>query len=259
MDLSIFALSGKVAIVTGGGRGIGRAISLGFARAGADVIVAARTAAEIEDTATVIQAEGGKALPVVTDVRNTDQVANLRDKALDSFGHIDILVNNAGGHFYLPVLETSIKAWETLIRENLNSVFICSKIIGEIMVNQKTGNIINIGSINGIGPSPNSASYGAAKAGIINFTKTLAVEWAPYNIRVNAIAPGAIITEGSTNFAQKNPDRWEPKLKKILLGRFGKPEDIAGLAIFLASNASSYITGQTIEISGGITSNVSDR
>ncbi len=254
----MFALTGKVAIVTGGGRGIGRAIALGFAQAGADVVAAARTTAEIEDTVARIRDEGRKALAIPTDVRNVDQVANLLDKTLDLFSRVDILVNNAGGTFYVPVLNMSANAWEAQVRENLNSVFICSRIIGEVMVKQKAGNIINMSSIAGLGPYPSFAAYAAAKAGIISLTRTLAVEWAPYNIRVNAIAPGIIPTQGSDRWAQERPGRREAQLKKIPLGRLGKPEDIMGVAIFLASDASAYVTGETIVVNGGLTSTVFD-
>jgi len=256
MNLPMFALTGKVAIVTGGGRGIGRAIALGLAQAGADVVVAARTAAEIEDTATKIEDKGRKALAIPTDVRNFDQVANMLDKTLALFGRVDILVNNAGGMFTAQALSMSARAWEAIIRENLDSVFICSRIIGEQMVKQKAGSIISISSVAGLGPYLDNAAYGAAKAGIINLTKTLAVEWAPYNIRVNAIAPGFIETPGAAKFAQENPALRQAQLKRIPLGRFGKPEDIAPVAIFLASDASAYVTGETIVVNGGLTSTV---
>lgn len=257
MDLSMFNLTDKVAIVTGAGRGIGRAIALGFAQAGASVAVAARTAAEIEDTAAKIEAEGGKALAIPTDVRNLDQVTNMLNKTLDSFGRVDILVNNAGGYFYANVLNMSPRAWEAVINECLNSVFICSRVIGEQMVKQKSGNIINMSSVAGMGPFPGAAHYGAAKAGIISLTKSLAVELAPHNIRVNAIAPGWVHTTGAESFYQQNPKLREDQVAKTPLGRLGKPEDIAGLAIYLASDASAYVTGATIVINGGLTTTVS--
>jgi len=258
MDLSMFALTDKVAIVTGGGRGIGRAIALGLAQAGADVVVAARTVAEIEDTAANVRGEGRKALAIPADVRNVDQVASLLDETLGLFNRVDILVNNAGGTFSAPALEVSANAWEAIVRENLSSVFICSKIIGEAMVKQKAGNIINMSSVAGLGPYPRNAHYAASKAGIISLTKTLAVEWAPYNIRVNAIAPGIIPTSGSDSVVQERPGYRDAQLKRIPLGRFGKPEDIIGVAVFLASDASAYITGETILVNGGLTSTVFD-
>lgn len=257
MDLSLFALTGKVAIITGGGRGIGRAIALGLARGGADVVVAARTASAIEDAAAKIRGEGRNALAVPTDVRNIDQITNLLERTLNAFNRVDILVNNAGGSFSVPFIRLSANAWEAVIKENLSSVFLCSRIIGEAMVKQKTGNIINISSaVGGLSPYPNYAHYAAAKAGIIGLTKTLAVELAPYNIRVNAIAPGIVPTPGSNKATQAPPEYREAQLKRIPLGRFGQPEDIAGAAVFLASDASAYITGETIAITGGLTTTV---
>jgi len=232
MSLSMFSLAGKVAIVTGAGKGIGKAIALGLAEAGANVVVAARTAADI------------------------DEVANLLDKTLASFGRVDILVNNAGGYFIAPVLDLSPRGWESIIKESLNSVFICCRVIGEVMVKQKAGNIISISSIAGLGPYPGAAHYAAAKAGIISLTKTLAVEWAPYNIHVNAIAPGFIETPSTTAFWQQNPKHRQAVLEKVPLGRLGKPEDIVGVTIFLASEASAYVTGETIVVNGGLTTTV---
>ena len=268
MDLSMFALTDKVAIVTGAGRGIGRAIALGFAQAGADVVVADITAADGKDTAAKVEAEGGKALAIPTDVRNVDQVTNMLQKTLDLFGRVDILVNNAGGlsrgqfsDISSHIFDMSAHAWEAVINENLNnnltSTFICSKIVGEVMARQKTGNIINMGSIAGLGPYPSAAHYGAAKAGIISLTKSLAVEFAPYNIRVNAIAPGLTKTPATAHVWQDNKysQGW---LKNIPLGRLGRPEDITGAAIYLASDASAYVTGETIVVNGGLTTAVLD-
>jgi len=265
MSFSMFDLTGKIAIVTGGGRGIGRAIALGFAQAGADVVVADRAAVEGEDTAAKIRAEGRKALAIPTDVQSVDQATNMLRETLAEFGRVDILVNNAGGtsldtgeSYPSPVLQMSANAWEAIVELNLTSVFICSKIIGEQMAKQKVGNIINISSTAGLGPQPGNAPYATAKAGVISLTKTLAVEWAPYNIRVNAIAPGFVDTPLIAGFWEENPSRLQDCLKKIPLGRIGKPEDIAAVAIFLASGASSYVTGETIVTSGGLTTTVFD-
>jgi len=258
MNLSMFSLVGKVAIVTGAGRGIGRAIALGLAQAGADVVVAARTAADIDEVAAGIEDTGRKALAIPTDVRDIDQVTSMLGKTLASFGRVDILVNNAGGYFIAPVLDMSPRGWEAVIKENLDSVFICCKVIGEPMVKQKAGSIISVSSTTGLGPYPGAAHYAVAKAGIISLTKTLAVEWAPYNIRVNAIAPGFVETPATTAFWQENPKHRQAVLQKVPLGRLGKPEDIVGTAIFLASDASAYVTGETIVVSGGLTTTVFD-
>jgi len=252
MNLSLFAVTDKVAIVTGGGRGIGKAIALGLAQAGADVVVAARTGAEIDNTAAEIRTLGRKALSVPSDVRSSDQVTNMVDKTLAEFGYIDILVNNAGGSFNVPLLEMSEGAWEAIVRENLKSVFLCSQKVAKVMKEQHRGSIINIASVAGLGSYSPNASYGAAKAGIINLTKTLAVDLAPYRVRVNAIAPGFIGTAGVARLFPR--EFLAPLESRIPLGYLGKPEDITGAVIYLASEASAYITGTTIVIDGGLTS-----
>ena len=258
MSLSMFDLTDRAAIVTGGGRGLGRAIALGFAEAGADVVVCARSSAEIEDTAAKIRDKGRRALAVTADVRNVDQVTNILHETLAHFGTIDILVNNAGGGIggSTDLLQMTFQDWESSVEMSLNSVFICSRIIGEQMVKQETGNIISMSSVAGMGPFPGAAHYGAAKAGIISFTKSLAVELAPRNVRVNAIAPGWIHTAGAENFYQQNPQLKQDQLEKTPLGRLGKPEDIVGVAIYLASDASAYVTGETIVVNGGLTTTV---
>jgi NAD(P)-dependent dehydrogenase (short-subunit alcohol dehydrogenase family) len=253
MVLSSFSLTGRVAIVTGAGRGIGKAIALGLADAGADVVVAARTASDIEATAGEITAKGRKALAVPTDVRQSDQVDNLVDKAVAQFGTIDILVNNAGGYFVASTTELSEGGWDAIIRENLKSVFLCSKAAAKVMMGQKKGNIINVASVVGFRAYSSNAAYGAAKAGIINFTKTLAVDLAPYNIRVNAIAPGFIATPGSLQLLEVDKGL-KAMVDRIPLGRLGQPEEVAQGIVYLASDAASYVTGQTLIVDGGVAS-----
>jgi len=253
MDLSIFALTNKVAIVTGSGRGIGKGIALGFADVGADVVVAARTAAEIEAVAGEIRDRGRRALAVPTDTRSAEQVKDMVDKAIAEFGKIDILVNNAGGAFGAPFLQISENAWDAVIRENLNTVFLCTKAVVEGMVRQKGGSIINISSLAGQVPYANWSPYGAAKAGVINLTQTLAVELGPHNIRVNAILPAYVETEFLSQRHQENPEMRQRRLGMLPIGRFGKPEDVAATAIYLASEASSFVSGATILFSGGLT------
>lgn len=248
-------MAGKLAIVTGSGRGIGRAIALGYARAGARLVLAARTGAEIEETARQIRAAGGEALPVPTDVQEPDQVARLLVEA-ERVGKVDILVNNAGANLFATVREMGFDTWDSLLRLNLSSVFICMRIIGEAMVRQKSGTIINMTSLAGLAPLPRSAPYAAAKAGVISLTRTAAVEWAPFNVRVNAIAPGIILTELSRQLAPPTSPYRQAQLRSIPLGRFGCPEDIVGTAVFLASDRAAYITGQTIRVDGAITTTV---
>ncbi len=253
MDLSIFALTNKVAIVTGSGRGIGKAIALGFADVGADLVVVARTAAEIEATAAEIRGSGGRALAVPADIRNAGQVGNMIERTLAEFGKIDILVNNAGGTFSVPFLQMSEGAWEAVLRENLQSVFLCTKAVVDVMVRQKEGSIINVSSLAGQVPYARMAHYGAAKAGVINLTQTLAVELGPYNIRVNTVLPGYIEVEWFSQMLEEHPEVRERRLQRVPLGRFGKPGEVVGTAIYLASEASSYVTGACILITGGLT------
>lgn len=251
MNLLIFDLTDKVAIVTGSSRGIGKAIALGLAGAGAHVVVAARTTADVETSAAEIRALSRKALALPTDVRDSEQVAKMVEKTMEEFGRIDILVNNAGGVFPVSPLEMSEGAWDAIIRENLKSVFLCSKAVGKIMVEQKKGSIINISSMAALRGYVMNVSYGAAKAGIISLTMGLAVELAPHQVRVNAIVPGAIDTPGVMQQPDYPKIRQE-RLEMIPMGRLGKPEDIAGAAIYLASDASSYTTGASILIDGGL-------
>jgi NAD(P)-dependent dehydrogenase (short-subunit alcohol dehydrogenase family) len=252
MELPLFRLTGKVAIVTGAGRGIGKAIALGLANAGADIVVAARTAGDIDTTAGEITAKGRRALAVPTDVRLSGQVANLIEKTVAEFERIDILVNNAGGSFTIPTMELSEDGWDAIIRENLKSVFLCCKAAAKVMISQGKGSIVNIASVAGLRGYTFNAAYGAAKAGIIEFTKTLAIDLASHNIRVNAIAPGYIVTPGMLQLDK--PERIQAMSRHIPLSHLGQPEDIVGGVIYLASDASSYVTGETLLIDGGLLS-----
>lgn len=244
----MFALSGKVAIVTGAGRSIGRGIALAFAEAGADVACVARTTSEIESVAAEIRDMGRKSIAITCDVRQSEQVENMAKATFDEFGRIDVLVNNAGGGYLKPAIETSQRAWETQLSLNLTSAFLCSKAVARIMLEQKSGAIINISSRAGDQPAVGMIGYGVSKAGMNHLTRTLAFELAPY-VRVNCIAPGAVWTETSA-------ETLGPAKDKIIRGtplqRMGKPEDIALAAIYLASSASSWVTGKILEVDGGI-------
>ena len=251
MDSGRFSLIDKVAVITGSGRGIGRGIALGFAEMGADIVVAERDEDTAEATAKEIRDKGRKAEVVPADVRESEQVDNVVKQALDTFGHIDILVNNAGGMFRAKIAEISERGWDAIIRVNLKSTFLCRMAVSAAMMDRKTkGGIINIASVNGLTGTPGSAAYGAAKAGIISFTRSLAIELAPHGIRVNAIAPGTIDTPGTAQWV--TPEMEETINKGIPLSRRGRPEDIAGAAIYLASDYADYVTGQTIVVDGGI-------
>jgi len=248
--LSKFNLTDRVAIVTGGGQGIGKEIALAFAEAGAHVVVADMRAEIAQATAAEVRGLGRRALSVVTDVRDSEQVASMVQRARDEFGRIDILVNNAAGNFKAPFLELTEKGWDAVVRATLKSVFLCTSAVAKVMVEQRQGNIVNIASMDGIRASVDAAPYGAAKAGVISLTKTLALELAPYNIRVNAIAPGYIDTPGTAQW--RTPEVTEHRRSHIALGRTGQPDDVATVALFLASEASSYITGETVVVDGGV-------
>lgn len=254
MTLPIFGLEGKVAIVTGSGRGIGRAIARFYAKSGADVVVVARSIDAIEETAELVRDEGRKALAVPTDVTKVDQIKELLNQTLNTFGKLDILVNNAGG--FTPgggyVLDTNAEEWLAGVELNLNSIFYCCRYLGEEMVKRKAGNIINISSGMGLGPSPGVSHHASPRAGVFNFTQSLALEWAPYNIRVNCISPGLIETPLTTRMWIDFPETKAPLINNIPMGRIGKPEEIAAAAVFLASDAASYVTGQYLSVCGGL-------
>lgn len=247
--LSKFNLTNQVAVVTGGGQGIGRGIALAFAEAGAHLVVADMRAETVEATAGEIRALGRRAIPVVADVRDSAQVGDMVQRARDEFGRIDILVNNAAGNFKASFPELTEKGWDAVVRATLKSVFLCTSAVTKTMVEQRAGNILSIASVDGIRASKSFVPYGAAKAGVISLTKTLALELAPYNIRVNCIAPGRIDTPGTSQW--KTPEVIEETRREVPLGRSGQPEEVACAALFLASEASSYVTGATIVVDGG--------
>jgi len=249
---SVFALTNKIAIVTGGGTGIGRAIAVEFARAGADVVVASRKIDNLEKVAAEIRGLGKRALAIATDVRKAEDVENMVGKTMEAFGRIDILVNNAGASFGCALEDMTPGGWDVVINIDLRGVFLCSRAVGKVMIKQKGGRIINISSIAGVYGTPMMAHYGAAKAGVINFTRSLAGEWAKHNINVNCIAPGPIITEGYQGVRTDAGEEKDLKAGSNALSRWGRPEEIAYPAIFLASEASSFMTGETICIDGGI-------
>ena len=253
-----FSLQGKVGLITGGGRGIGRAIALAFSRAGAAVAVAARTDEELHSVADEIAASGGRALPVHCDVLRRDEVVAMASAVEKEFGGIDILVNNAGGGCpIVPFFELPEDVWDLHVARNLKTVFLCSQAVGRGMAARGGGVMINISSVMGLGPHPLRAPYSAAKAGVVALTKTLSVELAPHNIRVNAIAPGFIeVARFWKQFPNYEQTVRRARLAKVPLGRMGVPDDVGDLAVFLASEASSYINGQVIRLDGGLVTTV---
>jgi len=250
-SLQQFSLDGKVAIVTGSSRGIGRAIAEGLARAGAAVTVNGRDARATKIVADEIGAAGGRSLAVVADVSQPVDVERLTEITLADFGRLDILVNNAGISPYYKPAETMTDAeWDDIVNVNLKSVFLCCRAVGRVMIAQKSGRIINISSIAGKIALPRLLAYCATKGAIDQLTRVLAVEWAQHGILVNAIAPGYIETD-LTKGLRQNPNRLEGMLRRIPVEHLGKPQDVASAAIYLASDASSYVTGHILDVDGG--------
>ena len=248
-----FSMKGKVAIVTGGSRGIGRAIAEALAGAGAAVILAGRNRERAEEVASAITATGGSAVGVPADVSKASDVDRLMQTTVERFGHLDILVNNAGiSPFWKKAELLTESEWDEVMAVNLKGTFLCAQAAGRIMIPQKSGRIVNISSIGGRVALPNLVAYCAAKGGVEQLTRVLAVEWASHNILVNAIAPGYVETD-LTDGLRKNPKLQDSLIRQTPLGRFAKVEEVAGAAIYLASDAASFVTGQTLYIDGGWT------
>ena len=241
----------KVAIVTGGASGIGRAIALGFAREGANVVVADVNEVEGQKTAQGVQELGRKSAFVKTDVSRSADVRALAEQTLGKFGRVDILVNDAGISTNEPFLETTEERWDRTIAINLKGVFLCCQAVAREMVKQGGGKIINIASVGGtIYYSPISPQYHAAKAGVIQLTKVMAVQLAPHKINVNCIGPGSTKTP-MTQSSWQTEEGYQRMIVRIPLGRMAEPEDMVGATIFFASDESNYVTGQTLFIEGG--------
>jgi len=251
--LDIFDLTGKVAVVTGGAGGIGHALSLGLADAGADVVVASRKLEHLEKVAEEIRAKGRKSLAVSVDVANEKSVADMVSTVLNTFPCIDILVNAAGISIRKPADTFPVSEWQQVMDVNTRGTFICCQAVGQTMIKQGSGKIINLSSVRGqYGLPADYAAYCASKGAVDTLTKTLACEWAKYNILVNAVAPTIVETE-LTRSALANPDYAKQMMSRIPLGKWAMPDDIVGATIFFASKASDFITGQILYIDGGVT------
>ncbi len=253
MDLSQFSLEGQVALITGGSRGIGRETALGFARAGADVAVTSRNLEDLEKVAGEIKALGRRSLVVAAHVGRMDQIKNLVDGVVREFGRIDILVNNAGtSPVYASSLDLEERAWDSVMNLNLKGLFFLSQAVARIMKEKGGGRIINVTSVDGFRPEPNIGAYAISKAGVVMATKVMAMEMAQYNIRVNAIAPGNIHTKlGDSRFGL-TPTFEKEMIDRTPLKRIGEPEELVGGMIYLASDASRFVTGHIIVIDGGV-------
>ena len=253
MRLCELSLNSKVAVVTGGGQGLGKAISLGLAKAGAAVVVADIDPSAAAEVAAQINALGQRSIDLPADATNNDQVEKMVESTIAAFGQIDVLVNNAGGasghNFGIGrISKITEKDWDETIRINLKSVFLCTRAVANHMVERKTGSIINMASITGQFPWAGLPAYSASKAAVINFTQCVAMELAPY-VRVNALAPGLVETPRTSR--NRRPEQLTQLLSNVPLQRMGQPEEIADIAIYLASDVSSWITGTIMNCNGG--------
>lgn len=243
-------LMDKVAVVTGAGRGIGRAVALDLSREGARVVVSDINFKSAEETSNIINAEGGTSIAVRADVSLRNEVRELFRKAVEAFGRVDILVNVAGIFSRTPFLELTEEEWDKVLNVNLKGVFLCCQEALPLMIKQRYGRIINIASLSGKrGGVTSGVNYSSSKAGVIALTRSIAKFAAPYNVIVNAVAPGLIDTDMVRQFP---PEVREKQIKAIPLGRLGEPEEVAKLITFLASDDASYIVGETININGGL-------
>ncbi len=252
MNVPGYDFSGKVAIVTGGGSGIGAATALLLARLGADLVIAGRTLERLQATADEITAATGRrCLAVPTDVRDEEQVGHLIDTAIEAFGHIDILINNAGGTQMTPLQEITTKQWDRSFALNVDAAYFCTREAGRHFIAQGSGAIVNVSSMAGVNGTRSGAHYSAAKAALQMFTRVAAAEWGPHGIRVNCVAPGMILSEIATEHLKNSNIDIAAGTAEFPLRRAGTPEEVASAIVFFASDASAYITGETLCVYGG--------
>jgi NAD(P)-dependent dehydrogenase (short-subunit alcohol dehydrogenase family) len=250
--MKLFDLSGKTAIVTGGGKGVGRQLAQGLAEAGANIVVCARKPDRCEEAAAELEQLGVRALGLGCDVRDPEQVQAVVERTTAAFGGVDILVNNAGTVWGASPEDTPLDGWQKVIDVNLTGVFLFSQAAGRVMIGAGGGAIVNIASVAGLRSGPpeimNAIAYNATKGGVIAFTRDLAGKWAQHGIRVNAIAPGWFPSDMANFVINQHGD---DLLRHIPLGRFGGPEDLKGVVVFLASDASAFVTAHTLVVDGG--------
>lgn len=252
--MNLFNLQGKTAIVTGGGRGLGKQIAEGLAEAGANIVLCSRKKEACEEVAQRLEKElQVQTLALSCNVTNPEDVQRVVDETVAAFGTIDILVNNSGATWGAPALDMPLEAFQKVMNVNVTGTFLMSQKVGEVMVKQEFGKIINIASVAGLGGSDSrfmdTVGYNASKGAVITFTKDLAVKWGAKNIQVNALAPGFFPTKMSRGVLEQGGDFI---LDRTPLGRFGSEEDLKGAALFLASNASNYVTGDVLVVDGGM-------
>jgi len=243
-------LTNRTAVVIGATSGIGRAIALGLADAGADVVPTGRRAKLAQEAAREIEARGRRSLAIAADVGNADSIQELADTVIEKFGKVDILVNAAGRTTRRPTLEVSDAEWNEIMDTNLTGMLRACRVFGRHMIERRYGRIINIGSLTSVVALFEVAAYGASKAGVAALTKSLAVEWAPHGVCVNAILPGVFRTALNEGLLD-GTERGRELLTRTPMRRFGKPEEVAGAAVFLASDAASFVTGHLLAVDGG--------
>jgi NAD(P)-dependent dehydrogenase (short-subunit alcohol dehydrogenase family) len=254
--LDAFSLAGRRALITGGSRGLGREIALGLAEAGADLVLVGRERDSLDAAATEAAALGAEVATLVGDLSVPEEAEETAQRAVGECGPIDVLVNNVGGRrFNVPTEEMPTDVWQTQLDLNLTSAFVCTKIVGGEMVRRGSGRIVNIASISGLISNRGIAGrgYEAGKAALAAFTRAVAADWAPYGVTVNAIAPGVFLTDPNRRWFAENPELKETIEGMVPMGRLGEPREIAPLALYLASDASSFMTGAVIVIDGGYT------
>lgn len=248
--MKLFDLTGKAALITGASRGLGKGMALALAEAGADVMLVARGRDGLRDTAAAAEAFGRRAVVEPCDLADPAAPAHLVERAVEVFGHLDVLVTAAALQVRKPAVEMTLDDWDRLVNVNLRSVYFLCQQAGIQMIAQGRGKIINIASLTSVASWPDVSIYCATKGGIVQMTKAFALEWGPKNVQVNAIGPGTFHTE-LTDAMYRDPERRAKIVNRVPMGRPGAPEDLAGATIFLASDASNYMTGQVIYIDGG--------
>ena len=250
MTTNIFSLENKTAVVIGGTTGIGRVLSLGLSEAGADVIASARRQEQVDETATLIEQRSRKTLRLASDVRDRASLESLRDAVFQKFGKVDILINCAGKIKRTPTITMPEEEWSDILETNLTGTFRACQIFGRHMLERGYGRIVNIASLNSFVALTEVAAYASSKAGVVALTRSLAVEWSKKGVTVNAIAPGVFRTPLNAELLDST-SRGQELLWRTPMGRFGKTEELVGAAVYLASDAASFVTGETIVVDGG--------